>query len=51
MGPAKVPTSLTVPPQANTATDPNLPFLKSYTICFDGKLSTIQQGGFNVSRQ
>ena len=41
LGPAKVPTSLAIPRQANPATDPNISFFKSYTIRFDGKLPTI----------
>ena len=51
LGPAKVPTSLTIPRQANPATDSNLPFLQGYTICFDGKLPAVQQGGVPLSRQ
>ena len=42
LGPAKVPTSLPVPRQANPATDTNISFLKSYAIRFNGKLLAIQ---------
>ena len=41
LGPAKVPTSLAIPRQANPTTDPNISFLKSYTIRFNGKLPAI----------
>ena len=48
LGPAKVPPSFAIPHQANPATDPNLPFLKSYIIRSDGELLAIQQGGLPV---
>ena len=51
LGPTKVPSSLAVPGQANPATDPNLPFLKSYIIRSDGKLPAVQQGGLPVPWQ
>ena len=51
LGPAKIPSSIAIPRQANPATDTNLPFLKSYTIRSNGKLPAIQQGGCYVPWQ
>lgn len=42
MGPATLPTSVTIPGQANTAANPNLPLLQGHTIRSHGKLLTIQ---------
>lgn len=51
LGPATVPTSIAIPPQANPATDQKLPLLQSYTIRPDGKLPAVQQGGLDVPWQ
>ena len=45
MGSIKITTSLSIPPQAYPAGNPELSLLQSYAICSDGQLSAIQQGG------
>ena len=51
LGPAKVSSSVTVPYQANSATDQNLTLFKSYTLRSDGKLLAVHQGGLLVPWQ
>lgn len=51
LGPATLPASITVPHQANPATNQKLPFLQSYTVCLNGKLSAVQQGSLDVPWQ